>query len=244
MIEQKLIVGRYIELNTPQPVFAGAAANGFQRVTAQVLHIDTSQSSAAAVSNNPVMPGFNPGLKLKAQIALQRAGEQVQSQFNRQRVSTTGAGAVAKAHRNFVWLEWLGGVVSEVNPNGIDVLTGPMSGCWILSYLRAGVRYVGHVGTVMLPTDPQSIAARAAWNNFAPGVHMAARAGFNPFNDPWLGPATAGLPGEAALKTFALVTSTGTFYTVRTYPQLNKPTRIRIAGIQQNPSTLPANGLI
>jgi hypothetical protein len=186
MIEQKLIVGRYLELNTPAPAFAGPAVAGFQEVN-----------------------------------------------------------AVVKTHRNFVWLEWLPGFVSEVQPGGMDVLTGPMSGCWITSYLRGVVHYIGHVGTENLPTSANSIAARNAWNAFAAGVPIGAYSGFNPFNDPWIGgPVPAGLPGESARKTFALVTAAGTFHTVIAYPQLNKPTRIRIAGIQQNFSSLPQNGQI
>ena len=40
MIETKLIVGRYIELNTPPPALAGPPVAGFQEVTAVVLHIE------------------------------------------------------------------------------------------------------------------------------------------------------------------------------------------------------------
>ena len=244
MIEQKLIVGRYLELNTPTPVNAGPAANGFQEVTSVVLHIEESEYLASPVTPNNPVHGFNPTLAQKAKIGAQRAREHASSQLHRQRTSATGVGAVAKARRNFVWLEWLGGLVSEVQPNGVDVLTGPMSGCWIMEYMRAGVPYVGHVGTVMTALDPLSVAARNSWNAFAAGIPLGARSGFNPFNDPWVGVVPGPQPGEAARKTFALVTAAGTFHTVITYPQANRPTRIRIAGIQQNPSTLPANGQI
>jgi hypothetical protein len=244
MIEQKLIVGRYLELITPAPVNAGPALLGFQELNRVVLHIAESESSAAPVTPNNPMPGFNPTFQQKVEIGLQRAGEQIKSQFDRQRVSTTGVGQVAKGHRNFVWLEWLGGVVSEVRPNGMDVFTGPMSGCWIMSYQRNGVQYIGHVGTVNEHAHADSVAARTAWNNFGAGVPNGACSGFNPFNDPWVGSVPGQLPGEAARKTFALVTTAGTFHTVITYPQVHKPTRIRIAGIQQNASSLPANGQI
>ncbi len=244
MIEQKIVVGRYLELTTPPPVLTGPPVNGFQGVSHVVLNIAESESSAAPVAPNNPMVGFNPTLTQKVQIGAQRARQQLASQFDRQRVSATGVGQVAKVHRNFVWLEWLGGLVSEVAPNGMDVLTGPMSGCWITEYMRGGVRYIGHVGTVMTATDPASIAARTAWNNFAAGKTLGTRSGFNPFNDPWMGAEPAGLPGEAARKTFALVTGDGKFYTVITYPQLNKPNRIRIAGIQQRTNSLPIDGQI
>jgi len=244
MIEQKLIVGRYIELDTPQPVFAGPAVNGFREQIAVILHIDQSESLAAPVTNNPTLPGFNPTIKQQIAIGAQKAGEQIKSQFDRQRVSATAVGMVAKAHRNFVWLEWVGGIVNEVQPNGMDVLTGPMSGCWIMSYQRGGVSCVGHVGTVMEHGSADSIAARNAWNAFAASVPTPPFSGFNPFNDPWVGALPAQEPGELPRKTFALVTGAGTFHTVIAYPQAKKPTRIRIAGIQQNPATLPANGQI
>lgn len=244
MIEQKLIVGRYLELNTPPPALAGPAVNGFQEVNPIVLHIDKSESSSAPVTPPNPIHGFNPTVMQQAQIGLQRTGEQIKAQFDRQKVSSTGLGAVAKAHRNFVWLEWIGGVVSCIQPHGIDVLTGPMSGCWIVSFLQGGAHYIGHVGTVMTATDANTIAARAAWNNFAGANPRISYSGFNPFNDPWVGAVPAAQAGEAARKTFALVSTAGTFYTVITYPQINKPNRIRIAGIQQNTDSLPPNGLI
>lgn len=245
MIEQKLIVGRYLELNTLPPVFAGPAAAGFQEVNRVVLHIDPSSSAPAPMPAQNPQHGFNPGLGQRMAIGIQRAGQHVQSQMARQRVSTTGVGTAAKAHRNFVWLEWLGGVVSEVQPGGYDVLTGPMSGCWIVSYTRGGVHYIGHVGTVQDHAHADSVAARAAWNAFAAANPRHSYAGFNPFNDPWVGgPVPMGLPGEAARKTFALVSAEGRFHTVIAYPQVNRPHRIRIAGIQVNRDSLPDDGQI
>lgn len=245
MIEQKLIVGRYLELNTPVPVNARPAANGFQEVTRQILHISKSSSKSAPMAPNNPMAGFNPTFKQKMEIGFQRAGQHVQSQMDRQRTSNVGTGHSPKVHRNFAWLEWLPGVVSEVRPNGVDILTGPMSGCWITTYLRNGVRYVGHVGTDMTPTTPNSIAARTAWNNYACDAQIGAFSGFNPFNDPWTnGAMPAALPGESNRKTFALVTTEGHFYTVIAYPQASQPTRIRIAGIQRNTPSLPVRGQI
>jgi hypothetical protein len=155
---------------------------------------------------------------------------------------------VAKAHRNFAWLEWMRGVVSEIRPQGIDVLTGPMTGCWITSYVRGGVHYIGHVGTEDFPTSPNSIKARNAWNTFAASVPMGAYSGFNPHRDPWNGaPVLPPEPGEISPpKKFALVTSAGTFHTIVAYALQEKKTvtRIRIAGIQQNRSSLPQNGQI
>ena len=245
MIEQKLIVGRFIELNTPVPVNAAyAAPAGFQPLNRIVLHIEQSESEAKPSTPSNPLPGFNPSLTQKAEIFAKQTAEKIQNQFDRQRTSGTGLGAVAKAHRNFLWQEWIPGLVSEVEMAGVDVLTGPMSGCWIMSYVRNNTRYVGHVGTDNLPTTANSIAAKAAWNAYVAGAAPGSFSGFNPFNDPWAGPVPQQLPGESARKTFALVTALNVFHTVICYPQTNKPTRIRIAGIQTNNPTLPANGLI
>lgn len=241
MLEQKLIVGRYIHLTTPAPTNAAPAVAGVQELNRVVLNLAESSSSASAMPAAPNLPGISRTLQMR--ISLQRAGQHIGSQLDRQRVSTTAVGQVAKAHRNFVWLEWLSGMLSIVRSNGVDVLTGPMSGCWITEYMENGVRYIGHVGTVNNALDPASVAARTAWNTVAAGIPIGARAGFNPFND-WVGPPPAQLPGEGASKFFALVTAAGTFHTIFGYSQANMPNRVRIAGIQQLHSSLPANGQI
>jgi hypothetical protein len=249
MIEQKLIVGRYLELDPQPPPNIGPPVNGFQEVARVVLHINESHSSSAPVAAFNPRPDFHPNFQQRVEIGAQRLGQQFQAAFHRQQMSTVTAGELTdarKVHRNFIWLPWLRGVVSEVQPGGMDVLTGPMSGCWIMSYLRNGVHYIGHVGTDETHGSANSIAARNAWNTFAAGVPMGAYSGFNPFNDnnPWPGPPLVPLPNELARKYFALVTAAGAFYTVVTYPQGAKRERVRIAGIQPSRSTLPQNGRI
>lgn len=205
MIEAKLIVGRCIQIITPAQTNLGAAAHGFQRLNATMLHINESKIASRI---------FGP------------------------RTSTVGGGHIAKAHRNYQWLEWRPGFVSEVVEAGIDVLTGPMSGCWITRYMRLGVQCVGHVGTEHSATSTNSIAAKNAWNVFRPGA-VGAVTGFNPFND-WQGAYPAMNHGtDGAPKIFALVTAGGMFYSIFTYPLLAAPTTVRIAGIQQIASTLP-----
>lgn len=57
---------------------------------------------------------------------------------------------------------------------------------------------------------PDTVAAKAAWNNFAARQPLGPCTGFDPFNDAYaLRPAA--LPGESALNTFALVTGAGQF---------------------------------
>ena len=81
------------------------------------------------------------------------------------RTSAVSAGqnlTAAKAHRNFRWLHWQPGKITYLPLAGADILTGPMSGCWVVIFTMAGVSYVGHIGT----HDPNSVATlgvKAAW---------------------------------------------------------------------------------
>lgn len=244
MIDQKLIPGRYIEFDPPAPTDTNHAATppGFHPVSAVTLRINRSWERHGAVGPRPRGMGFDPTPWQKLQIAKQRAGMHVQSWSDRQVTSTVATGASTQANRNFVWLPVIDGDVTEVRPNGLDVLTGPMSGCWIVRYMRAGVRYVGHVCTKNTAADPLTIAVKLAWNNYAAAAIPGNIDGFNPFNDAWAAGAVPGsAPGEGARKYFALVTGADVFHTVIAYPLLAKPTRMRIAGIQNNPSTIAAN---
>jgi hypothetical protein len=242
MIEQKLIVGRYIDLLVPTPTFVGLAVAGFREQTPLLLHIEESEYTAAPFVPGTFPIGYTPTLKEKAQMGLQNTGNQLKSKLDLQRTSALGVGHVAKAHRNFAWLAWIPGIVNEVRPNAMDVLTGPMSGCWITSYLRGGVHFIGHVGTEDDPTTANSIAAKGAWNTWAASVPPGSYSGYKPTAD-WAGPMPPLQPGETRNKTFALVTQNGDFHIVIGY-QVGSSTRIRIAGIQKITSSLPGNGQI
>ncbi len=67
---------------------------------------------------------------------------------------------------NFLWLTSFKGVITTVSLAGMDILTGDMSGCWIMLYAEGVDLWVAHVGT-----DPYNPAATAAvkqtWNAFA-----------------------------------------------------------------------------
>lgn len=69
---------------------------------------------------------------------------------------------VAKAHRNFRWLHWQPGKITYLPLAGTDILTGPMSGCWIVIFTMGGVSYVGHIGTHE-PGSPATLGVKAAW---------------------------------------------------------------------------------
>jgi hypothetical protein len=242
MIEQKLIVDRYLDFVVPTPTFVGPAAAGFREQNPVLLHIEESELSTAPFNPNTFPAAFTPSLKDKAKLALQNAGPQIKSALDIQRTSALGGGHVAKAHRNFVWLGWVPGIVNEIRPNGMDILTGPMSGCWITSYMKGGLQYIGHVGTEDDPNTANSIAAKGAWNTWAAGVFMGSYSGFKPTAD-WVGAAPPQKSGEFKNKTFGLVTADGDFHIVVGY-QIGSSNRIRIAGIQKTKATLAENSQI
>ncbi|NQZ30558.1 MAG: hypothetical protein HRU06_04745 [Oceanospirillaceae bacterium] len=196
MIEQKLIVGRWIDVPLQVPVNNGPAVGGFQPLNNVMLHINESTRMSAF------------GAK----------------------TSTVTTGHIAKNNRNYQWLEWLPGLVSEVSQFNVDVMTGPMTGCWITRYVRNGLQCVGHVGTYMEANHEHSIAARASWNAFAAAGGVIT--GFNPQNG-WVGPFPPAKTGDGAFKIFAVVTSAGDFWTIFTYADVTGANRVRIAGTQE-----------
>lgn len=191
-------------------------------------------STPPMVNSGPVANGFQ---RLNS-VPLHINESKMAHGFFGKKTSTTGGGHIAKAHRNYQWLEWRPGFVSEVVQNHTDVLTGPMSGCWVTRYTRGGQQCVGHVGTEHTRTSDNSVAAKKAWNDFR-GLGGGSVSGFNPFND-WQGAYPQMVAGkEGAPKVFGLVTANGEFFSVFAYPLLAAPTTIRIAGIQRVLNTLP-----
>jgi hypothetical protein len=196
MIEQKLIVDRFIDLNIPATAMA-YAPGAFVTVPVQSCYIQESHGVFKKTSDVALAPG-------------------------------------PKAHRNFRWLPWLSGAISEVPTGGVDVVTGPMSGCWLVMYRRAGVTYVGHLGTdVARPVETGLV--KASWNGFALAHPGDVLCGFNPFGS-WAGAYPAQKTGDGPPRFFGLLTATQQLYSVFTYQQNNPTTKIRIAGIQLVPT--------
>jgi hypothetical protein len=61
-------------------------------------------------------------------------------------VSTIGL--TMRMHIQHVWLDYSLGRTSKCPIGPYDILTGFMSGCFIVRWTDRGVRYVGHVGTI------------------------------------------------------------------------------------------------
>lgn len=197
MIEQKLIVGKFIDL--PYPAVARPTDPPGNFVTLPPLRMTIRQSTGLLKKTSSIVRGTSP-----------------------------------KDYRNFRWLHYFPGFITQIPFCRVDVLTGEMSGCWIVFYKRDGIEYVGHIGTDNGSLDNTN-AVRNAWMTFAtiapPGDVIA---GFNPFGD-WDGAWPAQLPGEGSPAIYGLVTASRELYSIWTYKQPSRAgvsSMLRIAGIQ------------
>ncbi len=207
MIEQKLVVGRCLDLSLIPISPPLATLGGFQTQTPLILNIQESAHTSDKLRN----------------VVL-------------------GAHAT-KTRRTFQWLSWVPGATNQVPLGGVDLITGPMTGCWITLYRIGNLPHVGHVGTESLRTSTNSIEAKKGWDTWA-GAHMADLiGGFNPTGN-WKGafPAAINPPKgtDGAFKMFGVVTTAQKFYALFTYEDRNIQGRIRIAGLQKISPTLPA----
>lgn len=156
--------------------------------------------------------------------------EQSTGIINKKSNILTGQGA--KAHRNFQWLAWFPGAINQVSQNGLDVLTGPMSGCWLVIYRLNGIVQIGHIGTDVASRE-KSTAVKQAWNKFSKDHPNDVIAGFNPVNG-WVGtfPASKSKDNPAP-KIFGLLTTKLDLFSVFTFPQKTNNNLLRVGGIQK-----------
>jgi hypothetical protein len=71
----------------------------------------------------------------------------------------------AKGQWNFTFLKYCAGAVTFTSLTGGPVLTGPMSGCYLCTYNRLGLK-LAHIGTAHSPTSPDSVKAKKDWLMF------------------------------------------------------------------------------
>lgn len=83
------------------------------------------------------------------------------------------------------WVNYVKGQTAYLLSQITDVLTGPMSGCWICSWQEGGQRHVGHLGTVDTapPSGPPNTTVKQTFAARPSLLHSHIRA-FNPAG-PW-----------------------------------------------------------
>lgn len=146
------------------------------------------------------------------------------------KTSAVSAGVNAKAWRNFQWLQWKPGFISEVRMTP-DVLTGPMSGCDLVIYRRNGFTCAGHLGTDV-GAAAKNTAVKNTWNQWAQTHAGDVIAGFNPFRAVMnnIPPRTKHDQVSAPLF-FGVMTSNNQLFTLILYPQTSNPNIKRIADL-------------
>jgi len=168
---EKLIKGRYLTFSYPVP-----------KITYELGAFVTQPTVAFTIDQSVHEKLQVPKWDSKGD-AFVREGPQNQQKLvsQKQRVSSVSAGEnTDKAHRNFQWLRYYGGAVNQVTFDNLDVLSGDFSGCWMVVYKKAGIEYVGHVGTVDSADNIRSIKAKEAWNEFAENNQRDVLRGFSP----------------------------------------------------------------
>ncbi len=82
---------------------------------------------------------------------------------------------------SFTFLKYYAGAVTTA-PLAGGVMTGPMSGCYLCTYLQGGQRHLAHIGTANAPDSDESIAVKTAWNSFVGRADVSGVVGGSPFD--------------------------------------------------------------
>jgi hypothetical protein len=119
-----------------------------------------------------------------------------------------------------VWLDYVYGRTTYVQPGGTDVLTGWMSGCWICTWQQGGARRVGHVGTIsdVGKDQPPNTTVKQTFSHAVWGLvaHADPRlSGYSPASV-WSKQEQFAIRSEfnLAVNILSLVTSNGEFYSI------------------------------
>jgi hypothetical protein len=95
-------------------------------------------------------------------------------------VSPAVLGIHINPQRNFKWLPWIRGKVSYVTLNNDIVITGEMSGCWLMVFTLNGQACFGHIGTYQDSTHSDTVQAIQAWKIAVRSGRVTPIRAFNP----------------------------------------------------------------
>ena len=114
------------------------------------------------------------------------------------------------------WCDFATGRTARKPLGGKDILTGPMSGCYITRFSSGGGSFVGHVGTVGVPAVDALVK-----RTFGATMPQDAT-GFNPFHAWQNDMADVSRRHGKAIQFVALVTTSGEFYAIAMMPDTKK----------------------
>jgi hypothetical protein len=133
---------------------------------------------------------------------------------------------------NFRWLAYIPGAISYESLSDVDILTGPMTGCWVVIFKRDNKLSVAHIGTVNTPDSKESVAVKKGWGSVQKKDLIG---GFNPasiWNGGNIPDAATEVTKGSSLKIFGLVTTDQACFSVVTWRNTDGKT-FRVAGIEQ-----------
>jgi hypothetical protein len=130
-------------------------------------------------------------------------------------------GLTMKQSIQYSWLDYAPGRTAKFQAGNKDVLTGLMSGCWLVRWMDKGVTYVAHVGTINSKVADDKVkktfAAEIANNMTATGFNPAAAWTMNDqvslIQEQTQGSIKAKVP-QGRPGTFGLITPTGQFFSI------------------------------
>ena len=143
-----------------------------------------------------------------------------------------GAAPLAGANPSFRWLTYYKGAITTMAFDGFDILTGDMSGCWLVAYLVGGAARLAHVGTDFMSATDSTLVKRT-WDFTAQQANHTMIAGFQP-NAAWDGQFPAAIKDWGVQgKVWGLVTAQFKLFSIYAFPGVVSMTTWRIAGIKE-----------
>ena len=170
-----------------------------------------------------------------------RESNQFLEQKSGSRIRNVTPAHVDKTNRNYIWLRYKIGEVSNMLTGGLDVLSGKFSGCYMIKFKLPGEGWrVGHVDT----GEKGGAAGVTAWNKLVTDHNPEIACGFKPFQAQFTGDfatttATYGIILADGHKCYSVVAENSTMWN----SQKGEDTNIRRILKVTERDTIPVNDL-
>jgi hypothetical protein len=178
----------------------------------------------------PVIPSQIVNGTLTGRTSLERVI--VQSTAN---VLNNAAAVIPQPPWSFTFLKYVPGYVTVAPLNG-NLLTGPMSGCYIFKYTEGVSTMVAHVGTANHETSELSVDAKNAWTAFAARPEVSEIIGGKPDDYFKPGEIAAAMPqGSQILPQTCCYYDGMSFFSILLVPQPRNlgASALKVAGVKQ-----------
>ena len=135
---------------------------------------------------------------------------------------------------HFTFLKYIGGAVTIAPLTG-DILTGPMTGCYLCTYKESGANHLAHIGTANAPDSTETIDVKNKWKAFVARPEVTGVMGASPYdlytNAEYQNAMTCGV----APMTCGYFTPGGQAYALLLAPTDNQQSLVKVAGVKPMP---------